>query len=145
MIDLEDRQALARDIDAAHSAGARLRPACETAGIDARTLQRWKAEEGLTAGDGRPQAVRPTPGHALSPEERAALLAVANEPRFASVPPARIVPMLADEGVYIASESSFARVLRAQGQLQHRGRARAPRKSRAPTTHVATAARQLWS
>ena len=35
MIGLEDRQALARDIDAAHAAGARLRLACETAGIDA--------------------------------------------------------------------------------------------------------------
>jgi len=36
------------------------------------------------------------------------VLAVANEPRFADVPPARIVPKLADEGVYLASESSFA-------------------------------------
>lgn len=144
MIDLEDRQALARDIEAAHSAGARLRPACETAGIDARTLQRWKGKEGLTAGDGRPQAVRPTPGHALSPEERAALLAVANEPRFASVPPARIVPMLADEGVYLASESSFSRVLRAHGQSAHRGRAKAPRVVRPPTTHIAETPRQVW-
>lgn len=144
MIDLEDRQALARDIEAAHAAGARLRPACETAGINARTLQRWKAEEGLTAGDGRPQAVRPTPGHALSPEERAALLAVANEPRFASVPPARIVPMLADEGVYLGSESSMARVLKAAGQSARRGRAKAPKASRPPTTHIATAPGQVW-
>jgi hypothetical protein len=37
---------------------------------------------------------------------------VANEPRFCAVPPARIVPMLADEGAYLASESTFARVLR---------------------------------
>ena len=94
MIGLEDRQALAQDIDTAHAAGARLQPACEIAGIDARTLQRWKARDGLTAGDGRPQAVHPIPGHALSLAERTALLAVANEPRFASVPPARIVPML---------------------------------------------------
>jgi len=144
MIDLEDRQALARDIEAAHAAGARLRPACETAGIDARTLQRWKAEEGLTAGDGRPQAVRPMPGHALSPEERAALLAAANEPRFASVPPARIVPMLADEGVYLGSESSMARVLKAAGQSARRGRAKAPKASRPPTTHIATAPGQVW-
>ena len=144
MIDLEDRQALARDIEAAHSAGARLRPACETAGIDARTLQRWKGKEGLTAGDGRPQAVRPTPGHALSPEERAALLAVANEPRFASVPPARIVPMLADEGVYLGSESSMARVLKDHGQNARRGRAKAPKASRPPTTHIATAPGQVW-
>ena len=34
--------------------------------------------------------------------------------------------------------------LRAQGQTRHRGRAKAPRKSRPPTTHVATAPRQLW-
>jgi putative transposase len=144
MIDLEDRQSLARDIEAAHDAGARLHLACETAGIDVRTLQRWKAREGLQRGDGRPDALRPTPSHALTPEERQRMLQVANEPRFADMPPARIVPMLADEGVYVASESSFQRVLRAQGQMRHRGRAKAPRQSRPPTTHIATAPRQLW-
>ena len=51
MIDLGDRQCLSRDIDAAHAAGARLHMACEIAGIDVRTLQRWKAHEGLVAGD----------------------------------------------------------------------------------------------
>jgi putative transposase len=144
MIGLEDRCELARDIDAAHAGGARLRLACECAGIDVRTLQRWRACQGLTAGDGRPQALRPEPRHALSVDERAKLLAVANEPRFAAVPPARIVPMLADEGVYLASESSFARVLREHGQSRHRGRAKAPKASRAPTTHIATAPRQVW-
>ncbi|MHB0975512.1 MAG: IS3 family transposase [Thiobacillus sp.] len=144
MIGLEDRQALARDIDVAHRAGARLRSACETAGIELRTLQRWKAFDGLVSGDGRPQAVRPVPGHALSEAERAHLLAVANEPRFAAVPPARIVPMLADEGTYLASESTFSRVLRAHGQTAHRGRAKAPRAVRPPTTHIATAPRQVW-
>jgi len=49
--------------------------------------------------------------------------------------PARIVPMLADEGRYLASESSFHRVLKAQGQMRHCGRARALSKSRQPTTH----------
>ena len=126
MIGLEDRLALAKDIHIAHGAAARLRLACETVDIDERTLQRWKAREGLVAGDRRPRAVRPAPSHALSVAERAQLLAVANEPRFATVPPARIVPMLADEGVYLASESSFARVLREQGQSAHRGRAKAP-------------------
>jgi len=144
MIGLEDRRALARDIAVAHGAGARLRPACEIAGIELRTLQRWQAHQGLTAGDGRPQAVRPLPSHALSPDERLRLLAVANEPRFAAVPPARIVPMLADEGVYLASESSFTRVLRAQGQTAYRGRAKSPKAKRAPTTHIATAPRQVW-
>jgi putative transposase len=144
MIGLEDRRSLAQDIEAAHTAGARLRLACDIAGIDLRTLQRWKAHAGPIQGDGRPQAVRPLPGHALSPAERAELLRVANEPRFAAVPPARIVPMLADEGVYLASESSFERVLRAADQSHHRGRAKAPRAVRPPTTHVATAPRQVW-
>ena len=144
MIGLDDRQTLSRDIAVAHAAGARLRLACELAGIDLRTLQRWKANEGLVSGDGRAQAVRPVPSHALSEVERAQLLRVANEPRFASVPPARIVPMLADEGVYLASESTFSRVLRAQGQSAHRGRAKKPRAVRPPTTHIATETRQVW-
>ncbi len=144
MIGLEDRQTLAQDIEVAHQAGARLRLACETAGIDLRSLQRWKARQGLVSGDGRPTALRPVPAHALTEAEREQILSVANAPRFADMPPARIVPMLADEGVYLASESSFQRVLRAQGQDRHRGRAKAPRQSRPPTTHIATAPRQLW-
>src|SRR5882757_5366297 len=57
----------------------------------------------------------------------------------------RCWPMLADEGVYIASESSFSRILRAHGQTRHRGRAQAPRRVRPPTTHVATGPRQVWT
>jgi putative transposase len=144
MILIADRRSLAQDIQAARDAGARLEPVCEVAGIDARTLQRWNAHEGLTKGDGRPAAVRPLPSHALSEDERAKLLSVANEARFCAVPPARIVPMLADEGVYLASESTFARVLRAHGQTAHRGRTKAPKARRPPTTHIATAARQVW-
>jgi transposase InsO family protein len=144
MIALEDRCSLAEDIELARDAGARLVQVCEIAGIDARTLQRWNAQEGLTNGDGRPAAERPTPAHALSEDERAKLMSVANEARFCAVPPARIVPMLADEGVYLASESTFARVLRVHGQTAHRGRAKASRAKRPPTTHIATAARQVW-
>jgi transposase InsO family protein len=144
MIGLEDRRTIAQAIEVAHRAGARLRVACETAGIDVRTLQRWQAGGGLLSGDRRPAAIRPAPAHALTPQERERVLAVANAPRFADMPPARIVPALADEGTYIASESTFCRLLRAQGQTAHRGRSRAPAVSRPPSTHVATAPRQVW-
>ena len=140
----EDRQILIRDIAQARVEGARLAPACALAGIDARTLQRWKAGEGLTRGDRRPDANHPVPSHALSEAERAQIVAVANEPRFADTPPARIVPALADEGIYIASESSFHRVLRAHGQMNRRGRAQPPRTSRPPTTHIATRPGDVW-
>lgn len=144
MIGLEDRRQLASGITTAHRDGARLRAACAIAGIDERTLQRWKAQDGLRVGDGRPRCTRPLPSHALSSAEREALLSIANTPRFAAVPPARIVPMLADEGVYLASESSFARVLRSAGQSRHRGRAKASKAGRPATTHIATAPHQVW-
>lgn len=144
MIALEDRQRTAQWVEQARRDGARLRSACEVSGIDTRTLQRWKAGAGLECGDGRPHAVRSSAPHALSSQERERILQIANEPRFAELPPARIVPMLADEGIYIASESSFSRVLRTHGQSRHRGRAKAPERKRAPSTHVATAPGQLW-
>lgn len=144
MISLPDRQQLAQAITEAQAAGARLKSACEVAGIDVRTLQRWKQAGGLVCGDSRAHAIRPRPVHALNDAERARILSVANEPRFAALPPARIVPMLADEGEYIASESSFHRVLRANAQTTHRGRAKAPQASREPTTQVASAPGQVW-
>jgi len=144
MTRLEDRQILVRDIEQACADGARLAPACALAGIDAGTLRRWKAGDGLRRGDRRPDADRPVPSHALSEAERARIIAVANEPRFAETPPARIVPALADEGIYIASESSFHRVLRAHGQMNRRGRAQPPRTSRPPTTHIATRPGDVW-
>jgi putative transposase len=83
MTRLEDRQTLMRDIAQACAEGARLAPACALAGIAARTLQRWKID-GLTRGDRRPDADRPAPPHALSEAERARIIEVANEPRFAA-------------------------------------------------------------
>jgi putative transposase len=94
-----------------------------------RTLRRWLGGDGLRQGDRRPDADRPIPSHALSETERARIIAVANEPRFAEMPPERIVPTLADEGIYIASESSFHRVLRMHGQMNRRGRAQPARMS----------------
>ena len=144
MTRLEDRQTLIREIDGARARGARQARACALSGIDPRTVQRWRKSDGLTRGDRRPDAIRPTPGHALTEEERARIVAVANEARFAETPPARIVPALADEGTYIASESSFHRVLRAHGQMNRRGRAKPPRRWRPPTTHIASGPREVW-
>jgi len=144
MTRLEDRQTLMAEITEACAAGARLVPACSLTGIDVRTFQRWRDEDGQVRADRRPEAVRPQPAHALSEAERARIVELANEPRFASTPPARIVPALADEGVYVASEASFHRVLRDHGQMRRRGRARPPRTVGPPSTHVATAPGQVW-
>src|SRR3954463_3126209 len=100
MTRLKDRQILLHAIEAARADGAWLASACALAGIDPRTVQRWQAGDGLSRGDRRPDADRPVPSHALTAAERARIIAVANQPRCAETPPARIVPTLADAGTY---------------------------------------------
>jgi putative transposase len=131
-------------IDKACAAGARVSEACRVVEISPRTLQRWR-EEGAVKTDGRLQAGQQRePANKLSEVERRQILAVANEPEFASMPPCQIVPILADRSYYIASESSFYRVLREADQLAHRGKAKAS-KHRRPTPLQADAANQVWS
>jgi len=60
-------------------------------------------------------------------------------------PPSQIVPKLADQGCYLASESSFYRILRDHEQQQHRGRARRVERPHRPTTYTADSPNQVWS
>jgi len=131
-------------IDDAVDAGARKWRACEEAGISVRTYQRW-LEHGAVPADRRPTAVRPAPSQALTPQERERILAVCCSPGLGSLPPSQIVPRLADQGIYLASEASFYRVLKQAAQHHHRGRARQRRYQGGPATHTAHAANQVWS
>ena len=144
MIPLPERQQFVAWWSEALAAGARKRPAAEVLGLSLRTLQRWLAGPELGA-DRRPGAIRPVPAHALSPEERQAVLDVCNSPEFASLPPSQIVPRLADKGRYLASESSFYRILRANDQHHRRGRSQSPRRVAAPTSYTANGPDQVWS
>lgn len=143
MISHLDRQSAVRLINEARAAGARLAPACAVLGIDRRTYRRWH-DEGEVCADARPQAQRPAPLNKLSDAERDAIVAACNTPEHASLPPSQIVPRLADAGQYLASESTFYRVLRDAQQLHRRGRARAPSKAAKPR-HQATAPNRVWS
>jgi len=69
---------------------------------------------------------------------------VANSPMYRELSPKQIVPRLADEGRYVASESSFYRILRQEKQLAHRERCRPPTHRR-PREKVATGPCQVWS
>ena len=93
--------------------------------------------------DGRPSAVRPVPANALSEAERQKLVELSCQPEFASLPPSQIVPILADRGEYLASESSFYRVLKDHDLQHHRGRASAPSHSE-PKRHQADGPNQVW-
>ena len=80
----------------------------------------------------------------MTEKEQLEILAVSNQKRFQSMPPSQIVPTLLDEGTYIASVSTFYRVLRKAGQLARRGRAVSAPK-RKPTSYAATGPNQVWS
>lgn len=147
MITKADRHRAIALIDEAVTAGACASRACGVLEIDVRTLQRWKrALKQSELGDQRKAAAQyRRPANALSPAERAEIVRVSNLPQYSSLPPSQIVPRLADQGRYLASESSFYRVLRAVGQINHRGAQERPRTLAKPKGFCARGPNQVWS
>lgn len=86
---------------------------------------------------------RPEPANKMTLEEKKEILDVCNSKEFSSKTPSEIVPILADRGIYLASESTFYKVLREANQLAHRGRERKKQK-RPISTHKATGPNQVW-
>ena len=120
--------------------GARQARACEVVGVDLRTLERWRLSG---AEEDRRRGPRTEPGNKLTPAERARVIEVANAPEHRDLSPKQIVPRLADQGRYLASESTIYRILRQAKLLGHRQRSRPPVAR--PREHVATAPCQVWS
>lgn len=143
MIALPERRQILSWVDEAQTAGARLSEACDLLGISARTLQRWR-RSGEVAEDGRCSRAF-MPANKLSEEERQTVLSVANSAEFATLAPSQIVPILAERGQYLASESTFYRILREAKQLQHRQTSRPASRRHKPKAVKATAPNQLYS
>lgn len=114
-------------------------------GLSQRTLKRWRQDNGAVAEDQRPRTERVVQPHQLTAVEEAAIVSTCNELEYRSLPPSQIVPRLADKGLYLASESSFYRVLKKHEQLNHRGRTKPARKVSEPTSFTATGPNQVWS
>jgi transposase InsO family protein len=135
-------------ITEAVDAGTGQKKACKVLELDERTVCRWRKQ--LDSGNefkdrrGESGGAR-VPANKLSEEEKARIIQVCNQEENRSLAPSQIVPGLADQGIYIASESSFYRVLREAGQLQRRGRAKAPRTIKKPRGYKAQAPNQVWS
>jgi putative transposase len=142
MIPLPQRQQIMQWVEEANTAGARSHKACELLGIAPRTLQRWR-QHGALLDDAR-STRSDVPANKLSNQERERIMAVANSDEFAHLPPSQMVPQLADRGEYMASESTFYRVLREAGQLQHRQASR-PATVHQPEPLTANAPNQVYS
>jgi transposase InsO family protein len=139
---LSQRRHIMALVAGAVQAGARQARACWAIRLSERTLQRWQREQ--CRADLRPARVQ-TPKNRLSESERQAVLAVANSHEFGHLAPSQIVPRLADRGQYIASESTFYRVLRAARQLGHRSAQRPGQPRSKPRALCASAPNQLFS
>jgi putative transposase len=120
--------------------GATARAACRTLGMSVRTYERWQSGK---LEDNR-KGPKSAPSNKLTAEERARIVKVLTSARFRDLSPNEIVPALADESTYLASEATLYRILREERLLAHRGRAKPPAR-RPPRAHTATGPNQVWS
>lgn len=128
-------------IDSAVASGARLKQAAAILNLSARTVMRWRRQNG---GCDQRRGPVTTPPNKLTGREKQQILDVANSGAYRDMSPKQIVPKLADQGVYIASESSFYRVLKEHKMIQHRQRSK-PATHHRPNEHVASGPSQVWS
>ena len=127
-------------IDEAVQKGVRQQEACRILEVNERCPQRWRK----SPLDKR-TIIKKCPKNKLSQEEEDEIIRVATLPTFRNLSPNEIVPRLADEGIYLASESTFFRVLRKYRMLKNRGRAKSPTTRKPPKAFTATGPTQVWS
>jgi putative transposase len=113
-------------------------PTCAAFGVARASYYRRK----------RPKAAprpRPTPARALSPAERAQVLAVLHDERHVDLAPAAIyAKLLDDDGTYLCSERTMYRVLAAAGPVRER-RDQLVHPAYAKPELLATGPNQVWS
>ena len=132
----------------ANQSGARLWRACEELEIARKTYWRWKVQLQRDCHLLDKRTLERCPliaKNRLTQSEEQAIVEVCNSPQYKSLPSGQIVPRLADEGTYIASESSFYRVLKKHKQNNRRGRVSPPKKRHKPDEVIATQPNMCWS
>ncbi len=126
------------------SLGVSAKAIADLFGIAARTLRRWRLmmqAQGFSC-DRRRGASRRV-DHRFSEQERKNILDTVNDPRFSDLTPAQIVAILAEDSIYIGSESTIYRIMREEGLLSHRGRTRPARPPRPAPVLEATGIHQV--
>ena len=126
----------------AQVAGARLHTTCRVIGVSARTIQRWKRHPD---GDDRRCGPRHRPSNALSAREETQVLALMTSAEYSHLSPKQLVPRLADDGRYLASESTMYRLRRRVGLSAGRPSVLRTEVTRATTVHHAVRSNQVWS
>lgn len=137
---LEKRHQIMQSVKQAVLEGASRKSCCKVIGIDRRTLERWKKNPLRKDQRQGPKVWK----HKLTQDEKNYMKVIANNSNYRNLSPNQFVPLLADKGVYIASESSFYRVLKEAKMNAHRGKTN-PKRSRKPLSLKAIRPNQVWS
>ena len=135
-----DRLKAVRQVNEAVASGSSVESACGILKISTRTYRRWKKDP---SGDKRKGPIS-TPSNKLGEAEKSKIISIATSKEYCDKSPAQIVPLLADKGEYVASESSFYRVLKANKLDAHRSKSK-PKTRRKPKTLKAEAPNQVYS
>lgn len=112
---------------------------CKALGIGRATYFRKRS-----SAQGTTRRVRPAPPRKLSEAERAAVLAVLHEARFADLAPAEVHAALLTEGKYLCSLRTMHRILAENDEAKER-RNLARRATYTRPELLATGPNQLWS
>ncbi len=107
--------------------------------INEKTFKRWK----LSLEDKR-NGPNTTPENKLGEDEVKKVIEISTGKKYMDLPPSQIVPLLADEGEYLASESTFYRILKAYSLMKHRGKSKEKSHTK-PDPLVATGPNQIYS
>ena len=120
--------------------GCRRSEAYHGIGVSSRTLERWRKNNN---GDQR-KGPTAAPSNKLTLEEVKKIIAISTSAEYQNLSVTQIVPKLVDNGEYIASESSFYRVLKSQDLSAHRAASR-PKINHRPDPHIAESPNEVWS
>lgn len=137
-----ERRELIKLIKQAREAGARQEKACGILGLTARTVQRWSLADNMT--DKRTN-MKKQPPNQLTEWERQRIIHTVNTTEYAHLSPNKIVPNLLDKGIWIASESSFYRVMKSHKLLTHRQKVKPNNKAKKPRALKATSSNEIYT
>jgi putative transposase len=114
---------------------------CMLIGISTKTIQNWRRHGLRDRRKGSERVVQ----YRLSDVERQKCYDIATSKRFMDLTPEQIVAILAQEKTYIASASTFYRVLRDHQALEHRRESKKPRAGTPIEKIEVTGPNQVWS
>lgn len=141
MTSLDNKIFILNELSNAVKAGCRLEVACRDINISIRTIQRWKKRQKL---DDLRTIVKKKPKNKLSEEEINEIIKVINSKKYRDLTPYEIVPLLTDEGRYLASVATFYRIMKKLGMSVSRNRSKA-KLNKKPKGYIVYGPNQVWS